>query len=62
MLCKAFIKALEGTDDPRKDDAIQHYQSQLAELEQKLKREREGIPEDIVIGLKSAQIFGKSEI
>lgn len=45
--------------DPRKKDAIEHYQKQLQEIEQKIAQRKisaETKPNDVVIGLASARM------
>lgn len=57
-MCKLAIEVIEqATDDPRRDEALAEYRGQLAQLEARLAEiER---PQDIVIGLKTARLFGK---
>lgn len=57
-LCKYCIEILKTVPDtdPRKPPALEHYERQLAKLEG-----RQFKPPDIVIGLKPAKLFAKSE-
>lgn len=52
-IVKMAIKILEETEDPRQPEALEHYRAQLAQLEAQIK------PPPIVIGLKTARLFGK---
>jgi len=56
-LCAKFIEVLRNTDDPRRFDAITHYEAQLNELDRKINGEQSG---DIVIGLKPGIIHGST--
>lgn len=58
-LCQHFIDLLTGVDDPRRDSAIEEYRRQLTAIEAKI-IELTGRPPDIVVGLKSAQLFGQA--
>lgn len=60
--CLACIKLVSETplDDPRREGAIAEYNRQLAEIDKRIAAIT-GKPPDIVIGLKPAVIFAKSE-
>lgn len=51
------LKLLYETDDPAAPDAIKHYEEQKQRIEDKIKEKNK--PEDIVVGLKPAVLFGK---
>ena len=51
----------ELEDDPRKPGAMEHYKAQLAEIDAQI-TEITGTPPPVVVGLKTAVLFGKSEI
>jgi len=53
----ACIKQLGEISDERKDDAIDHYKSQLAEIREAIKI-AEKRPPDIVVQLKTATLSG----
>lgn len=58
-LCKLAIELIEqAVDDPRQPDALVEYRGQLARLEARLAEVEK--PADIVIGLKTARLFGKA--
>ena len=57
-ICRGVIRELEGIDDPRQPSALEYYKAQEKELE---KRISECKPPDVVVGLKSAVLFGKAE-
>ena len=58
-LCKLAIQLIEqATDDPRQPDALAEYQGQLARLEARLAEAEK--PQNIVIGLQTARLFGKA--
>jgi hypothetical protein len=60
--CQSVIKIIDGMeDDPRKPAAMEHYKAQLAEIDKEI-TELTGTPPPIVVGLKTASLFGKSEI
>ena len=59
-LCREIIRVLSGIDDPRKDDAVKEYQRQLAEIDRKIETIT-GTPPPVVVGLKTAVLFAKSE-
>lgn len=61
MVCRAFIEMLSTVEDPRQQEALEHYGKQLKHLEETLKCERNGTPPPIVIGLKTATLFAKSD-
>ena len=61
-VCQTAIKTLDQiTDDPRKPDAMEHYKAQLAEIDAAI-AEITGKPPPIVVGLKTATLFGKSDL
>jgi hypothetical protein len=70
-ICDGIIRELiaVGTSDPRQHDALTCYKAQLKELDAELteaeraERQRLGIPEPepINIGLKPAQLIGKTK-
>lgn len=55
-----IIKYLSGVDDPRRDDAMAEYQRQLAEIDKKIEA-LTGQPPAVVVGLKTAKLFGRVE-
>lgn len=59
-LCREIIRVLSGIDDPRRDDAVKEYQRQLAEIDKKIEAIT-GTPPPVVVGLKTAALFAKSE-
>ncbi len=59
-LCQAIINTLTGIDDPRRDDAIAEYRRQLAVIDQDI-TDLTGKPPDVVVGLRSAALFARSE-
>lgn len=59
-LCKAIISYLSGVDDPRRDEALKEYQRQLGVIETKIQNIT-GAPPPVVVGLKTARLFAKSE-
>lgn len=67
-LADLCIRALMQMDDPRQPDALAHYRAQLARIDAEITRkERDdraarGVPEPepVVVGLKSALLFGKT--
>lgn len=60
-LCMAAIALLEQSDpsDPRRESALAEYKRQLAEIDANITA-LTGKPPDIVVGLKSAQLFSKA--
>jgi hypothetical protein len=60
-ICKAFIKTLDQSDDPRRLDAMTEYKRQLAEIDQQITAIT-GTPPAEVVGLKAASLFGKSSL
>ena len=48
-------------DDPRKADAMNNYKAQLASIDAQI-TELTGTPPPVVVGLKTAKLFGKSEL
>ena len=60
--CKMCIKLIdEMPDDPRKPEAMKEYKAQLAEIDAQI-TEITGTPPPTVVGLKTAVLFGKSEL
>lgn len=59
-LCREIIRVLSGIDDPRRDDAVKEYQRQLSEIDRKIETIT-GTPPPVVVGLKTAVLFAKSE-
>lgn len=59
-LCREIIKIVSGMDDPRKEDALKEYNRQLAEIDKKIETIT-GTPPPVVVGLKTAVLFAKSE-
>ena len=51
----------EMPDDPRKPEAMIHYKGQLAQIDAEI-TEITGTPPPIVVGLKTATLFGKSKL
>jgi hypothetical protein len=61
-ICQAAIKIVdEATEDPRRAEALKHYQGQLAEIDRQI-TELTGKPPDIVIGLQAGVLTAKSEL
>lgn len=66
ILCDAMIRELMKMDDPRRDDALEHYRAQLARIDgkiaemEKAERQRLGLPEPepVIVGLHSATLSG----
>ena len=57
-LCRAFIKAIdEMEDEPRKPEAMENYKAQLAKIDAEI-AEITGKPPPVVVGLKTAKLFG----
>ena len=57
-ICQACIKVLDRSeDDPRKPDAMANYKAQLASIDAQI-TEITGTPPPIVVGLKTAKLFG----
>lgn len=67
--CDKIIRELMVINDPRSPGAIEHYKKQLKKLDaelteaQRQERQRLGLPEPepVVVALKPAKLFGKSE-
>ena len=61
-VCQACIKVLDrAEDDPRKPKAMEEYKAQLAEIDAAI-AEITGTPPPVVVGLKTAKLFGESKI
>ena len=61
-VCQACIKVLDqAEDDPRKPEAMKEYKAQLAEIDAAI-AEITGKPPPVVVGLKTAKLFGESNI
>ena len=61
-VCQVCIKTLDQMDDdPRKPAAMENYKAQLASIDAQI-AEIIGKPPPVVVGLKTATLFGKSEI
>ena len=61
-ICQACIKTLDNVeDDSRKPAAMENYKAQLASIDAQI-AEIIGKPPPVVVGLKTATLFGKSEI
>ena len=61
-ICQAAIKVLDQSeDDPRKPAAMENYKTQLASIDAQI-TEITGTPPPVVVGLKTAKLFGKSEM
>jgi hypothetical protein len=66
-LCELCIRMINGMDDLRKEAALVEYRSQLARIDaeithwEKQRRMALGLPEPepVVVGLKSAELFGR---
>ena len=57
-ICQAAIKVLDRSeDDPRKPAAMENYKAQLASIDAQI-TELTGTPPPIVVGLKTATLFG----
>ena len=59
-LCQECIKVIDQTDnsDPRKKGAMETYKEQLASIDSQIAAIT-GKPPPIVVGLKTARLFGK---
>lgn len=57
-LIKLALEIIEGDDDVRAEEAVAHYQGQLAEIE---KRISELQPPPVVVGLKSATLSAQTK-
>ena len=57
--CITVLSEVEDTD-PRKVDALRHYNQQLQTISDQIKAET-GKPPDIVVGLKPGILFPKAE-
>lgn len=59
-MCLSFISLLDQSDptDPRRVPALEEYKRQLAEIDGKI-AVLTGKPPDVIVGLKTAQLFGK---
>ena len=61
-VCQTCIKVLDqAEDDPRKPKAMANYKAQLASIDAQI-AEITGTPPPVVVGLKTAKLFGKSKI
>ncbi len=61
-VCQACIKTLDQIeDDPRKPEAMEKYKAQLASIDAQI-AEITGTPPPVVVGLKTAKLFGESKI
>lgn len=68
-LCDAIIRMISEMEDPRKEDALKEYRGQRAQIDgkitdlEKAERQRLGLPEPepVIVGLKSAVLFGKAQ-
>ena len=62
LVCQSIIKTIDQIEnDPRKPEAMEHYKAQLASIDAQI-TEITGTPPPVVVGLKTATLFGKSEI
>ncbi len=59
-LCNLFRMIVNESDDPRRDDVMAEYNRQLASIDAKIAA-IVGKPPDVVVGLKPAVLFPKSE-
>lgn len=57
-VAEAAVRELKKSDDPRAEDALSHYQKQLAEINEKIEQFTSEPPE-VVVGLKTAALFPK---
>jgi len=57
-LCEGFIRFIETMDDPRKGEAIAEYQRQLQSINEQIAAIQ---PPPVVVGLKTAALFGKTK-
>ena len=59
-ICQKAIKVIDSIeDDPRKPAAMERYKAQLASIDAQI-TEITGKPPPIVVGLKTASLFGKA--
>ena len=59
-ICQVVIKTIDQIeDDPRKPAAMEEYKRQLASIDAQI-AEITGTPPPVVVGLKTATLFGKS--
>lgn len=59
-ICRIFISIISGIEDPRREAALKEYNRQLAEIDNKIETIT-GKPPEVVVGLKTAVLFAKSE-
>lgn len=57
-LIKLSLEIIEGDDDVRAEEAVAHYQGQLAEVEKQI---NELQPPPVVVGLKSATLSASTK-
>ena len=61
-ICQVCIKTIDMIeDDPRKPEAMNHYKAQLASIDAQI-AEITGKPPSVVVGLKTAKLFGNSKL
>ena len=61
-MCQFCIRTIDQiNDDPRKAEAMEFYKAQLAKIDAEI-AEVTGSPPPVVVGLKTASLFGKSNI
>jgi hypothetical protein len=60
-VCQVCIRTLDQMDDPRKKEAMDHYKAQLAKIDAEI-AEITGKPPPVVVNLKTANLFGESEL
>ena len=58
LVAKRIVDAEKG--DPRREDALEHYIAQLAEIDRRI-TEINGKPPDIVIGLQAARLSAEAQ-
>lgn len=60
-LCRECIRIVDNTDDPRREQALEVYKAQLARIDAAI-AEITGKPPAVVVGLKTARLFGDSQL
>lgn len=63
QMARFCVKTLDEMPkgDPRREDALEHYKKELAEIDAKL-TELTGTPPPVVVGLKTAKLIGESDM
>lgn len=59
--CQECIRIVDHTDDPRRKEALEIYKAQLARIDARIAA-LTGKPPAVVVGLKTARLFGDSKL